>query len=357
MAGNFTESDKHLIILTPGFPEDELDFNCLPSVQGYIQALAKEIGPQRITVLSFQYPFEKGWYQWKGINVYSAGGKNKRGIFRIFTFLKIKKVFAAIRKQHPEIVIHSLWLTATAYLGQQFASRYNLTHIASILGQDALSSNHYLKLMKKEKLQIVANSQFSADQLTVHFQSKLPVMVIPLGINPEQYEQLTTSTTQYDLVTAGSFTELKRYHLFIELVKDLKKDFPQLKVAMAGDGPLRKKLQQQIAEEGLITTISLLGAIPNNTILKLFHQSKIFVHTSRYEASSHAILEAGYAGIPTVCFKVGFHPVKDMIYPCSDLAEMKIRITSLLSQPIHFVPTPVPLIHETVKQYRELYGI
>ena len=50
MDGSSTESGKPVLILTPGFPANENDYNCLPSVQGFVFELAKQLGNENVFV-------------------------------------------------------------------------------------------------------------------------------------------------------------------------------------------------------------------------------------------------------------------------------------------------------------------
>ncbi len=356
MGGNSSQSNKHLVLITPGFPTNEADVNCLPWLSGYILALSKEIGTQNITILSLQYPFNEGWYEWKGIKVYSAGGKNKKGIFRFLTFRKIKNAFEKIRKKHKNIVIHSCWLTATAYLGDQFSAKYNFLHIASIFGQDALPSNNYLSLLKNSSTKIIANSTFSSNVYTASTGKKTDA-VISIGINPNIYNPFENIEKQYDLVCVGNIYELKQYHLIVRLVEQLKIKFPNLNAAIAGDGTGKDDLQLMIDEKGIRSSIHLLGAIPNPEILNFIRKGKIFVHPSKYEASSHAMLEANYAGLHVICGKVGHTPVPGYVHVCEGYSAMHDKIVTLLSASSLLQTPEVPMIDETVRRYRDFYQI
>ncbi len=354
MDGNYTKSNKHLVLITPGFPDNESDANCLPWLTGYILALANDIGNENITVLSLQHPFKEGWYSWNKIKVYSAGGQNKKGIYRFFTFRKIKTAFQKIRKQHPDIVIHSCWLTATAYIGNQFSSKYGYPHIASIFGQDALPSNNYLSLLNNTSTKIIANSAFSANIYSSSTGKKADA-AITIGINPNVYKPSKPTETQYDLVSVGNLYELKQYHIIVRLVEQLKIKFPKLNAAIAGDGPDKEALQLMIDEKGLNSSIHLVGAIPNPEILNFIRKGKVFIHPSRYEASSHAMLEANYAGLPVVCSKVGYYPTSGYVFQCDGYSAMHDKIVALLSTRLRLPPAEVPMIDETIRRYRELY--
>ncbi|MGB0369237.1 MAG: hypothetical protein ACPGD8_07510 [Flavobacteriales bacterium] len=49
---------KHILILTPGFPENEADDTCMPYLQTYLREASKEEHGLRFTVISLQYPYK-----------------------------------------------------------------------------------------------------------------------------------------------------------------------------------------------------------------------------------------------------------------------------------------------------------
>ena len=63
---------KTLVILIPGFPENERDSTCVPFPQSFVKNL-KQINPfLHIIVIAFQYPFSPGTYDWHGVEVRCA---------------------------------------------------------------------------------------------------------------------------------------------------------------------------------------------------------------------------------------------------------------------------------------------
>src|SRR4051812_37146450 len=89
-----------LVILSPGFPKDKVDTACLPPQQVFVKAL-KEICPGlNIIVLTFQYPFFAAQYDWHGVKVISIGGKERRRIFRLITWMKAWLILKKLNKQY-----------------------------------------------------------------------------------------------------------------------------------------------------------------------------------------------------------------------------------------------------------------
>src|ERR1700744_3314042 len=102
-------ADKTLVIITPGFPENEDDSTCVPPQQIFVKAL-KEVAPHlNIVVLTFQYPFFSKRYQWNGIKVISFGDPKNSRTVRVFTGLRVRRELKKIVKEHQVIGLLSFW--------------------------------------------------------------------------------------------------------------------------------------------------------------------------------------------------------------------------------------------------------
>jgi glycosyltransferase involved in cell wall biosynthesis len=221
------------------------------------------------------------------------------------------------------------------------------------MGQDALSSNFYLKYINR-KTTVISNSNFVSDIYTENKNEKTAA-IIPLGIQPLDYDLNYKIDKYFDLICCGSLTELKQYHLLPPLVLKLKSKFPNIKVALIGDGPDSEKIVKQIEEQKLQSNIILFGKVDHRNVLGYMKSAKIFLHLSKYEASSHAILEAHYTRIPTVSFKVGMYETIGLTYQCSTLEEMDRTICELLATPNIAAYNNIPLMKETVAEYLNFY--
>ncbi len=75
---------------------------------------------------------------------------------------------------------------------------------------------------------------------------------------------------------------------------------PDWSLYIAGDGPLRKVLQDQIQDLGMNDRIHLLGNIPKERLLMFYKAADGFVLNSEYEGLSHGLLEAAYFELPII---------------------------------------------------------
>lgn len=102
-----------------------------------------------------------------------------------------------------------------------------------------------------------------------------------------------------DILFLGRFEPQKNPFKFIEIIKYLTKELPDLKTVMIGDGSLREKIIDSISKNNLQKNISLKPATTNN--IKYFRKSKIFLLTSIHEGFPLTILEASATGTIPVC--------------------------------------------------------
>jgi glycosyltransferase involved in cell wall biosynthesis len=289
---------KTLVILTPGFPAEEKDSTCLPERQVLVQALTKNFPGLHIVVLAFQYPFEENHYKWYGAEVHSFNGRNRSRLSRVGVWVRVWKALERLRRRHEVIGLLSFWLGECALVGSRFARLYGLSHFCWILGQDARRHNKYVRWSGVREHELIALSDFLSAKLLVNYGLR-PAHTIPPGIDPQLFGT-PSSGRPIDILGAGSLIPLKRYTLFLQIIRELKKDHPSLKAVLCGKGPEMQMLQELINEWDLSSNVELKGELPHGEVLRLMQQSKVFLHPSSYEGWGVVCLEALYAGAHVV---------------------------------------------------------
>ena len=109
------------------------------------------------------------------------------------------------------------------------------------------------------------------------------------------------------LVTVGSYVPVKNHLALIAAIREL----PDTRLTIVGDGPLRGEYQAAIAKARLQDRITLQPSIPQRELARLLASQDVYVHYSRSEALSRAILEAMAIGLPVIATDVGF--IKDVL--------------------------------------------
>ena len=125
-------------------------------------------------------------------------------------------------------------------------------------------------------------------------------------IDIQPVDESESPDKDWDCVAVGSLTPQKGHRYLIDAVGLLRDDGLPLRVAIAGDGPLRESLRLQIEQLNLSRSVRLLGEVGD--VYGLLRKARLFVMASEYEGLPMAILEAMMAGLPIVATRVGGLP-------------------------------------------------
>jgi glycosyltransferase involved in cell wall biosynthesis len=112
---------------------------------------------------------------------------------------------------------------------------------------------------------------------------------------------------------------------------------PWARLLVAGDGPLRARLEQQAAEMGLTESVTFLGQVTD--VRDVLAAVDVLVLPSRKEGLGVSILEGMAMGVPVVASAVGGIPdavrdgVNGFLVPPEDPAAIAVRIADVLGDP------------------------
>lgn len=344
-----------LVILTPGFPENENDSSCLPFAQSLVKEINKDFSFVKIIVLSFQYPFTKTEYLWSGNLIIPFGGKNKGKLLRRLLWFKVWRKLKHINNGNKVIGLFSLWFGECALLGNRFGKEYSIPHYGWIAGQDAKANNKYVNKIKPDPKELVAVSDFVADEFFKNYLIK-PLHIIPCGIEKELFQQLSFERT-IDVLGAGSLISLKRYDFFIDCIDELRETMPGIYAVIAGKGPEDFLLTKNIIEKKLQNNLQLIGEITHIGLLQMMLQTKVLLHPSSYEGFSMVCLEALYAGCHVISFTKPMHYDIDHWHIVTTKEEIIKKTIEILSKPDMEYKSVMPYsINETAKSIMQLFG-
>lgn len=139
------------------------------------------------------------------------------------------------------------------------------------------------------------------------------------------------ATLQYDIVYVGRLIPLKQPLLLIDIIKDLKRSYPDIKACIIGDGELYEECSKKIAREALETNIDLLGFKSNP--YPYIKNSKVAILPSTFEGLPMSVIEAMILDVMVVNSGVG--GLADMFagyekYICHEKEEYVRCVTNLL---------------------------
>ena len=135
------------------------------------------------------------------------------------------------------------------------------------------------------------------------------IIVHRMGIDLKKFkfsERMKQPGEPIKILTIGRLVEKKGHVYAIRAIAKVVKKYRNIEYLIAGDGPLRNKLEGLVQELGIEKHVKFLGAIEQNEVLKLYQQAHIFVLPSitasngDQEGIPVVLMEAQATGLPVI---------------------------------------------------------
>ncbi|MCP4708158.1 MAG: colanic acid biosynthesis glycosyltransferase WcaL, partial [Planctomycetes bacterium] len=154
-----------------------------------------------------------------------------------------------------------------------------------------------------------ANTEFTKQQATKLGCPAEKIRILPMGLNLEYFKyklRCLNKNGPVRILTVGRFVEKKGYPFALQAIAQL--NFPPDSVVydIAGDGPLREKMQNLAIKLNIKHQVNFLGSLPQDKILDLYHQDHIFLlpsvtaETGDMEGQGLVLQEAQATGLPVI---------------------------------------------------------
>jgi 1,2-diacylglycerol 3-alpha-glucosyltransferase len=342
-----------ILWLTPGFAANEHDHNCIPP----LQLLAHELLGQGIDlqVIALEYPFRAEPYVWGngvGASVYPCDGRNRRYL-RWRTLARARAFAQQLFTTNRFDAIHSFWLGPAWSLGEQLAARWQTPHVTTLMGQDVLPDNRYLRRLQAGGVhRLVALTPFHNDQLekTTGLRAEY---CIPWGVGSVDVAEVLPQERPVDVLGVGSLIPVKNWEQWLRVLRLVARVRPGLRAELIGSGPEASRLRALAQQLGLMRQVHFAGEIPRPQVLARLRKSRVLLHTSRFESFGMVVAEATANGCRVVGTPVGAAPELGV---CADtdagLAELLLQV---LEAPVLTVLPEILRIEATAEAYLSLY--
>ncbi len=94
----------------------------------------------------------------------------------------------------------------------------------------------------------------------------------------------------------GGFQAHKQVPLLIEFFSQAYSSYPELRLTLVGEGPLRKQCEALVQAHGLEQVVCFAGTVEREDLVKLYHGAGLFLSAASYEGFGLAVVEAMAAG-------------------------------------------------------------
>lgn len=220
-----------------------------------------------------------------------------------------RKLYKIVKDEKPEALISFLPLAniLSAYIGKQLGVKYRVAsqrNPPQIYGKVVRYFDKYLG-SRGFYTSNVCNSQAGLEAFSEYPESyKNNLSVINNCVEPadlsisqaEAREKLGIATDKVVLTCVGRLHDQKNHELLVKTMKHVDNAI----LYLAGDGPLRHKITNQINLLGVEKKIVLLGDLEREQVRLLLRASDIFLIPSKYEGLSNSLIEAMSYGLPIV---------------------------------------------------------
>jgi colanic acid/amylovoran biosynthesis glycosyltransferase len=140
---------------------------------------------------------------------------------------------------------------------------------------------------------------------------------LPMGVDVSRYrfaERRKRDDGEFRLLTVARLVEVKGIEYVLRSLAIIKDKCPGLRYFVAGDGPLRNKLEALVTELGIAHMVEFLGEVCQEEALRLYEAAHGFVLASvvtdsgEEESQSVVLAEAQATGLPVIATATGGIP-------------------------------------------------
>ncbi len=240
---------------------------------------------------------------------------NISGDFNPVTISKVKKFLSA--KKADVVVVN---FNKDVRLGGLAARWEGGPRVVWSVGLDITKDNLVHRYLTPKLIDgVIVPSQALKRQITkAGYINERMVEVIPIGVdqkdsNLSRQQTAVNLRDKYHLpetsvvaVTVGRFVEQKGHCYLVQAAVEIVRKHPQVIFLFLGDGPLRERLESQIARLDLKKRFVLAGMLDD--VGEELAGADLMIHPSVEEPFGIALVEGMRAGLPIVATRVGGIP-------------------------------------------------
>lgn len=259
-----------------------------------------------------------------------------------FSIRSILNLIEAIMEKLPCTIIttHADEIMLAAYLIKCYYPNM-IKIIATIHNGNGATYNAYMDFRECPDIYIGVSQDIRTEMIRRGIKSeKIYAMSIPFACDEELNRTYTEDSQQpicigYAGRMDGMKRSQKRMDLFLRLIMTLEEKKVDFKIELAGDGPVRKEMEEFVRFKGLDSKVSFLGRLERSEIPLFWKRQDICINIADYEGRNISITEAmGNGAVPVVTATSGVREditdsVNGYVIPLGDYYTMAKRIEYL----------------------------
>ncbi len=164
------------------------------------------------------------------------------------------------------------------------------------------------RALERARARLVVSRRLGDKMRTVFGDVMAACRVVP-NVLPEEFERRGDVTRRpssdgtFRFLCIAAFTPVKNHRLLVEAFARATRSYPDIRLHLVGDGPLRASLRSRCAELGIDDRVSFHGYQPRLEVQRLLDACDAAVLTSHVETVGTSLIEALSAGRPVIAIR------------------------------------------------------
>ncbi len=223
--------------------------------------------------------------------------------------MNISEIYKVINSYKPDLIhAHDFRASTLAGFIGVFSQIPVIAHLHNnspwIASLNVYSITFLLSSYRIRKILGVSSSILDEYIFSKQIKEKFEERFNPIDVNSIiKKSQEYSIDDSYDLVFVGRLSSEKNPLEFLEIVKVLKEEYPELRAVILGDGPLIESCKEYAKQNLAIGSVEFKGYVENP--MPFILKAKIMVITSLWEGFGLAAVEALSMGKPVIARNVG----------------------------------------------------
>jgi len=258
----------------------------------------------------------------------------------------------SLAKKNRYTVINTHFAVPSGPLGYIIGKLFSIPNVLSLHGGDIYdpskkSSPHksiifrtVIRIILNRATRVIAQSSNTRGNAITYYKPKKEIEIIALPFHPPvipktKRSDLAVDKNDFLIVTCGRVVKRKAYDVLIHALFEIKN--PRVKLAILGDGPERKNLEDLANYLGLHDRVRFMGFVSEQEKFSFLNVSDLFALTSLHEGFGIVFMEAMFCGKPIVCTNHGgqtdflFHEQNALLLDVGDIKACAEYISRFMS--------------------------
>ena len=159
------------------------------------------------------------------------------------------------------------------------------------------------KIVSKLTKNIVSVSNKTKNNLVKLGVNKRNISIVNNWVDIKEIKAIENSKVKSEIIYAGRLMKHKNIDVLIKSVYMVKKEFPDIKAVIIGNGPEKAKLKALTKRLGLEKNIEFMDFMLRENVYAFMKSSKLFVLPSVLEGFGIIVIEANACGLPVITVK------------------------------------------------------